>query len=180
MGTLSHAPLFHHPLSNHRNQLYCSWSGRGSMDRITESERWWIYSLQCCTAWAQARDTQSRLGSVLPGKSCGCYVPMVSLEGCSSDHWANTTSDYRAMCRVPHNLSSIHGHLWELAGTRLINMPHELRLPQANLIILWPQRWWATQRTFSQGSQTISLVLYPILLRSELLCPTGTQCEPQM
>lgn len=149
-------------------------------DRITESERRWMCSLQFCTTWAQVWDTQNPLGSVLPWKSCGCYVPLVSFEDCSSGHWANTTSDYRAMCRVPHNLSSIHGHLWELARTLLINMPHELRLPQANLIILLPQRWCATQRTFSQGSQTISLVLYPILLRSELLCAIGIQCEPWM
>ena len=55
--------------------------------RITESERWRrIHILRFCTTGAQVTATQNALCSVLPCKSCGCYVPLVSLKGRSSDH----------------------------------------------------------------------------------------------
>lgn len=53
------------------------------------------------------------------------FFSRVSLKGYSSYHWADSKSDCRAIHRVLHNLSSIHGRLWEWAGTLLINMPEQ-------------------------------------------------------
>lgn len=144
----------------------------------TESERWErICSLQLCTPWAQRLSTQTPLCSVLRCESCGC-VPMVSLKGRSSYRWANNESDYGAICRVPHNLSSVHGHLWELVGTLLIIMPEQqarMRTAPGKPNHTVTPEMICNSENFSQGSQTISLMLYPILLLSRAVLSNGNR-----
>lgn len=143
-----------------------------------EPEGWErLCGLQFCAPWAQALATQTPLCSGLRCESCGC-VPMVSLKGHSSYHWANNRSDYGAICRVPHNLSSIHGHLWELVGTLLIIMPEQQArtrtAPGKPNHTVTPEMM-CNSKNFSQGSQTISLMLYPILLLSRAVLSNGNK-----
>lgn len=143
-----------------------------------ESERWeGIFSLQFCSPWAQGLATQNPLRNVLGCESCGC-VPMVSLKGRSSYHWANNESDYGAICRVPHNSSSTHGHLWELVGTLLIIMPEQeartRTAPGKSNHTVTPEMM-CNSKNFSQGSQTISLMLDPILLLSRAVLSNGNR-----
>lgn len=117
------------------------------------------------------------LCSVLPCESHGC-VPMVSLKGRSSYRWANNESDYGAICRVPHNSSSVHGHLWELGGTLLIIMPGQqarTRTAPGKPNHTVTAEMMGDSKTFSQGSQTISLMLDPILLLSRALLSNGSR-----
>lgn len=137
--------------------------------RIMESEIWKrICSLQFCAPWAQALATKNHHCSVLRRKNCG-YVLKASLKGCSSYHWANSKSDYRAICRVPHNLSSTHGHLWELVGTLLIIMAEQQAwtktAPGKSNHTVTPEMM-CDSKNFSLGSQTISLGQYPIWVLS--------------
>lgn len=98
------------------------------------------------------------------------------LERLSSYRWANNKSDYAATCRVPHNLSSIHGHLWELVGTLLIIMPEQEAWTKTasgkpnHTVTL---EMMCNSKNFSQGAQTISLMLYPILLLSGAALSNG-------
>lgn len=124
-GTLSHAPHIHHYLSNHGNQIWCHGRSGGSSlwtYGIWEMERnllslflYWLGSGPC--------HTEPSLQVAPTGELWG--FSRVSLKGYSSYHWADNKSDCRAIHRVLHNLSSIHGRLWEWAGTLLINMPEQ-------------------------------------------------------